>query len=70
MRARTRKRRASRTFPSEVRSATLVWRGLRVGRRLKRNTTIRLSMKDSRPNTTSLKQKVRVRGKFPKRRRR
>jgi hypothetical protein len=70
MRARTRKRRASRTFPNEVRSATLVWRGLRVGRRLKRNTTIRLSMKDSRPNTTSLKQKVRVRGKFPKRRRR
>jgi hypothetical protein len=70
MRARTRKRRASRTFPNGVRSATLVWRGLRVGRRLRRNTTIRLSLKDSRPNTTSLKQKVRVRGKFPKRRRR
>jgi len=69
MSVRTGKRRAARRFPREVRSATLVWRGLRAGRRLKKTTTVRLSIKDSRPNTTSLKQRVRVRGKAPKRRR-
>jgi hypothetical protein len=29
---------------------------------------VRLSVKDSRPNTTSLKPRVRVRGKAPKKR--
>ena len=69
MSPKTGKRRAAMRFPREVRSATLVWRGLRAGRRLRKTTTVRLSIKDSRPNTTSLKQRVRVRGKAPKRRR-
>jgi hypothetical protein len=57
------------TFPREARSATLVWRGLRAGRRLKRKAVVRLAIKDTRPNTTSLKQRITVRGKAPKRRR-
>lgn len=65
---KARKRRASLTFAKEVRSATLVWRGLRTGRRLKRTAVVRLALKDSRPNTTSLKPRVRVRGKAPKKR--
>jgi hypothetical protein len=64
-----RKRQAFMTFPREARSATLVWRGLRAGRRLKRKAVVRLAIKDTRPNTTSLKQRITVRGKAPKRRR-
>jgi hypothetical protein len=60
---------ASKPFPGEVRSATLVWRGLKTGRRLRRSAVIRLSMKDGRDVTTRLKPKVRVTGKAPKKRR-
>ncbi len=63
MRPVTRRRRASMRFPSEVRSATLVWRGLRTGRRLRRFAVVRLRMEDARDHTTALKQRVRVRGK-------
>jgi hypothetical protein len=69
MRPVTRKRRASMPFPDEVRSATVVWRGLKTGRRLRRRALIRLSITDARPHTTVLKKRVRVRGKIPKRRR-
>jgi hypothetical protein len=63
MRPLTGKRLASMPFPREVRRATLVWRGLKAGRRLKKSAVIRLRMTDGRPHVTSLKQKVRVRGK-------
>jgi hypothetical protein len=66
----TRKRLATMPFPNEVRSATLVWRGLRTGRRLRRTAVLRLTMKDTRDHTTSVKKRVRVRGKAPKRKRR
>jgi len=56
-------------FPDEVRSATVVWRGLKTGRRLRRRAVIRLSITDARPHTTVIKKRVRVRGKIPKRRR-
>jgi hypothetical protein len=68
MRARSRKRMASLTLPGEVRSATVVWRGLKTGRRLRRRAVIRLSITDARPHTTAIKKRVRVRGKIPKRR--
>jgi len=63
MRPVTRRRRASMRFPSEVRSATLVWRGLRTGRRLRRFAVVRVRIEDARDHTTTLKQRVRVRGK-------
>jgi hypothetical protein len=63
MRPATRRRRASLTFPREVRSATMVWRGLHTGRRLRRFAVVRLRMKDARDHTTSLRQRVRVRGR-------
>jgi hypothetical protein len=69
MRPVTRRRMASMPFPGKVRSATLVWRGLKTGRRLRRSAVIRLSMKDGRDVTTRLKKKVRVTGKAPKKRR-
>jgi hypothetical protein len=69
-RPHTGKRLASMPFPREVRAATLVWRGLKTGRRLKKTAVIRLSMTDGRPHVTSLKQKVRVRGKAPRKKRR
>ncbi|MEA2365614.1 MAG: hypothetical protein QOI32_1126, partial [Thermoleophilaceae bacterium] len=68
MSVRSSKRAASRTFPRQVRSARVVWRGLRASARLRRSATVRLSMRDSRPNTTAVKTRVRVRGKLPKRR--
>jgi hypothetical protein len=68
MRPVTRKRMASMPFPGEVRTATLIWRGLHTGRRLRRTAVIRLSMQDSRPATTSLKPTVRVTGKRPRKR--
>jgi hypothetical protein len=70
MRPVTRKRLASMPFPSAVRSATLVWRGLRTGRRLRRTAVLRVNMQDTRDHTTSVKKRVRVRGKIPKNRRR
>jgi hypothetical protein len=70
MKPRTGKRLASMTFPREVRAATLIWRGLKTGRRLRRTAVISLRMTDGRPHVTSLKQKVRVRGKAPRKKRR
>jgi len=70
MKPHTRKRLVSMPFPREVRTATLVWRGLKTGRRLKKTAVIRLRMTDGRPHVTSLKQKVRVRGKAPRKKRR
>ena len=65
---RTGKRRVSIPFAGEgVRSAKVVWRGLRASRKLKRTTRIRLSLKDARNHTTALNTKVQVRGKRPKR---
>jgi hypothetical protein len=70
MRPHTGKRLASMPFPREVRTATMVWRGLKTGRRLKKTAVIRLRMTDGRPHVTSLKQKVRVRGKAPRKKHR
>jgi hypothetical protein len=69
MRPLTRKRLASMPFPGEVRSATVVWRGLRASRKLRRTTRIRLTLDDARHHTTTLNPRVRVRGKAPRRRR-
>ena len=70
MRPHTGKRLASMPFPHEVRSATMAWRGLKAGRRLRKTAVIRLSMTDGRPHVTSLKQRVTVRGKRPHRKHR
>jgi hypothetical protein len=68
MRPLTRTRLATMPFPREVRSATVVWRGLRASRRLRRTTRVRLTMTDGRKATTKLNPRVRVRGKRPSRR--
>jgi len=65
---RTRRRLASARFPGEVRTARIVWRNLKAGRRLRRRAVVRLTMTDSRGKKTVVKQRVRVRGKGPKRR--
>ena len=65
LRPLTRKRLAKMPFPGEVRSATVVWRGLRASRKLRRTTRVRLTMKDARGATTTLNPRVRVRGKRP-----
>jgi hypothetical protein len=70
MKPKTGKRLASMPFPREVRTATMVWRGLKTGRRLKRTAVIRLRMTDGRPHVTTLKQTVRVRGKAPRKKKR
>jgi len=64
----SRKRLATMPFPGEVRTATVVWRGLRASRRLRRTTRVRLTLKDARDHTTTLNPRVRVRGKAPRRR--
>ena len=69
MRPLTRTRLATMPFPGEVRSATVVWRGLRASRKLRRTTRVRLTLTDARKHTTTLKPRVRVRGKRPSRRR-
>ena len=69
MRPHTGRRLASMPFPREVRTVTMAWPGLKASRRLKKTAVIRLSMTDGRPHVTSVKQKVRVRGKAPRRRR-
>jgi hypothetical protein len=69
MRPRTRTRLATMPFPGEVRSATVVWRGLRASRRLRRTTRVRITMTDGRKATTRLNPRVRVRGKRPSSRR-
>ena len=48
MRPLSRRRLASMPFPGDVRSATVVWRGLRAGRRLRRTAVVRLTMTDER----------------------
>ena len=64
---RTGKRRVTFPFAGDgVRSAKVVWKGLRTSRKLKRTTLIRMSLQDSRNHTTALKKRVRVRGKRPK----
>ena len=61
---RTGKRRVTIPFAGDgVRSAKVVWRGLRASRKLKRATRIRLSLKDARNHTTALNKRVQVRGK-------
>jgi hypothetical protein len=68
LRPRTRRRLVSAPFPGEARAATVRWRGLRTGRRLRRTALIRLTMIDSRGKKTAVTQRVRVRGKAPRRR--
>jgi hypothetical protein len=64
---RTGKRRVSIPFAGDgVRSAKIVWRGLRTNRKLKRTARIALSIKDARGRTTALSPRVQVRGKRPK----
>jgi hypothetical protein len=67
MRPLSRRRLASMRFPKEVRSATVVWRGLRASRKLRRTTRVRLTLVDARHHTTKLNPRVRVRGKAPRR---
>jgi hypothetical protein len=58
------------TFPfagDGVRTAKVVWKGLRPSRTLRRMTLIGVSLKDARNRTTTLKKHVRVRGKRPRR---
>jgi hypothetical protein len=66
---RTGKRSVTLPFAGDgVRSAKVVWKGLRTSRKLKRITLIGLKVKDARNHTTAFKKHVRVRGKRPKRR--
>ena len=61
---RTGKRRVSVPFASDgVRSAKVVWRGLRATRKLRRTARIGVAIKDTRNHTTTLKPRVQVRGK-------
>jgi hypothetical protein len=68
MRPVGRKRLASMPFPGNVRSATVVWQGLRASRKLRRIAVVRVTMTDERGKATKLKPRVRVRGKARKRR--
>jgi hypothetical protein len=69
MRPLSRRRLASMPFPGDgVRSARVVWRGLRASRKLRRTTRVRLILDDARDHTTTLKPRVRVRARAPKRR--
>jgi hypothetical protein len=64
---RTGKRRVSIPFAGDgVRSAKIVWRGLRTSRKLRRTARIALSIKDARSRTTSLRPLAQVRGTRPK----
>ena len=65
---RARGRLVTGRFAGEARSAKVVWRGLRPGRRLRRSATVRLTLTDARGHVTRLKQRVPVLGKRPKRR--
>ena len=64
----SRRRLVSMPFPGEARKATVTWRGLRAGRRLRRIAVVRVTMTDGRGAKTVVKKRVRVRGKLPKRR--
>lgn len=66
MRPVTRKRLATMPFPEEVRTATVVWSGLKASRKLRRRTPIRLTLQDARDKTTTIRTNVRVRGKLPR----
>lgn len=69
LRPLTRRRALSMPFPGDgARAATVVWRGLRASRRLRRTTRVGVKLKDARDHTTSLRPRVRVRGKAPGRR--
>ena len=67
MRPISRRRSASMPFPREVRSAKIVWRGLRASRRLRRRALVRLAIQDARNHLTTLKPRVRVRRLAPRR---
>jgi hypothetical protein len=69
LRPDSRKRSLSIRFPSEVRGAVIVWRGLRASRRLRTFTHLGISITDTRGTTTRLRTEVPVRGKAPRRRR-
>jgi hypothetical protein len=62
----TKKHLASGRFKHEVRTATMIWPGLKAGRRLRKTAVVRVRMTDGRPHVTSVRQKVRVRGKAPR----
>jgi hypothetical protein len=44
-----------------------VWRGLRVGKKVRRTVRVRVVMKDTRGRSTVLKPRVRVRGRAKRR---
>ena len=66
MRPVVRPRLATMPFPGEVRTATVVWRGLKASRELRRLTRVRLTLQDARDKTTTVRKTVRVRGKLPR----
>ncbi|HEX2415263.1 MAG TPA: hypothetical protein VHJ37_08615 [Thermoleophilaceae bacterium] len=62
------RRRLTLPFPGAgVRSARVVWPGLKASRRLKRMARVRVVLKDGREKTTTLRVRARVRGKAPRR---
>ena len=67
MRPHTGRRLATMPFPREVRTRDARLARTEDGRRLKKTAVVRLRMTDGRPHVTSVKQKVRVRGKAPRR---
>jgi hypothetical protein len=70
MRPLVSRRRLTLPFPGDgVRAATVVWPGLKATRRLKRFARVRLRLTDGREKTTTLRPRVRVRGKAPRARR-
>ena len=57
-------------FPGDgTRAAVISWRGLRAGRKLRRFTRVTIAMTDARGKVTTVKPRVRVRGKRPRARR-
>ncbi len=68
MRPISRRRLASMPFHGELRSAKIVWRGLRASRRLRRRARVQLKIQDARDHITTLRPRVRVRGPAPRRR--
>ena len=70
LRPRVARRRLTLPFPGDgVRTAKLVWPGLKATRRLKRVARVRVRLTDGREKTTTLRPRVRVRGKAPRARR-
>jgi hypothetical protein len=64
LRARVSRRRLKLSFPGDgVRAARVVWPGLKAGRRLKRAARVKVVLRDGREKTTTLRPRVRVRGK-------